>query len=36
MIRMEPRRNHVVDPSDYNSPLYKTAARAGMLSTTGM
>lgn len=35
MMHMEPRRNHTPDPTDYKSPLYKTAARAGVLSTTG-
>ena len=36
MMHMEPRRNHVTNPSDYRSPLYKTLARAGVLSTTGI
>ena len=36
VAHMEPRRNHVPDPADYNAPLYKTGARAGVLSTTGM
>ena len=36
MMHMEPRRNHTPEPSEYRSPLYKTAARAGVLSTTGM
>lgn len=35
MMHMEPRRNHTPDPTEYKSPLYKTAARAGVLSTTG-
>ena len=35
MMHMEPRRNYTPDPTDYKSPLYKTAARAGVLSTTG-
>jgi dynein heavy chain len=35
MLHMEPRQNFVPDPTQYISPLYKTAARAGVLSTTG-
>lgn len=35
MMHMEPRRNYTPDPTDYKSPLYKTGARAGVLSTTG-
>lgn len=35
MMHMEPRRNYTTDPTEYKSPLYKTAARAGVLSTTG-
>ncbi len=36
MMHMEPYQNHVPHPSNYNSPMYKTAARAGVLSTTGV
>ena len=35
MLHMEPKRNFIPDPSHYMSPLYRTAARAGVLSTTG-
>ena len=32
---MEPKQNFTPDPTDYNVPMYKTGARAGVLSTTG-
>ena len=32
---MEPKQNFIPDPTDYNVPMYKTGARAGVLSTTG-
>ena len=35
MMHMEPCRNHTPSQADYNAPLYKTGARAGVLSTTG-
>ncbi|CAF0752073.1 unnamed protein product [Brachionus calyciflorus] len=35
MLHMEPKRNFVHNPKHYISPLYRTAARAGTLSTTG-
>ncbi len=36
MLHMEPKQNNVVDPTHYISSLYRTAARAGTLSTTGL
>ena len=35
MLHMQPKRNFVPNPSHYISSLYRTAARAGTLSTTG-
>ena len=35
MLHMEPKRNLIPDPGHYMAPLYRTAARAGVLSTTG-
>uniref|UniRef100_A0A8C8RP36 Dynein axonemal heavy chain 6 n=1 Tax=Pelusios castaneus TaxID=367368 RepID=A0A8C8RP36_9SAUR len=35
VVHFEPRRNYEPNPSLYQSPLYKTGARAGTLSTTG-
>ena len=35
MLHMEPKRNFSHNPHHYISPLYRTAARAGTLSTTG-
>ncbi|CAD5112359.1 DgyrCDS1592 [Dimorphilus gyrociliatus] len=35
MLHMEPRVDFTPTHRDYNSPLYKTSARAGTLSTTG-
>jgi len=35
VMHMEPFRNLTPNPEDYKSPLYKTGARAGSLSTTG-
>ncbi|XP_017317258.1 dynein axonemal heavy chain 6 isoform X2 [Ictalurus punctatus] len=35
VLHFEPQQNYVPDQSLYHAPLYKTAARAGTLSTTG-
>ncbi|XP_036606051.1 dynein heavy chain 6, axonemal [Trichosurus vulpecula] len=35
VVHFEPHQNYEPTPSLYHSPLYKTAARAGTLSTTG-
>jgi len=35
VLHMEPKMNFVPEESRYKSPLYKTAERAGTLSTTG-
>ncbi|XP_043915244.1 dynein axonemal heavy chain 6 [Protopterus annectens] len=35
VVHFEPQQNYIADPSLYQAPLYKTAARAGTLSTTG-
>ena len=35
MIHMLPQMDYEPDEGNYTSPLYKTAARAGVLSTTG-
>ena len=36
VIHFMPTANFKRDPQDYECPAYKTAARAGVLSTTGM
>ncbi|CAL8388758.1 unnamed protein product [Arctogadus glacialis] len=35
VVHFEPRLNYDPEPALYQSPLYKTSARAGTLSTTG-
>jgi len=35
VLHMEPKMNHVPEATRYKCPLYKTAERAGTLSTTG-
>lgn len=35
MIHFKPVKDYVSNPEEYTCPLYKTGARAGVLSTTG-
>ena len=35
LIHFQPEEDHKPDPMLYECPVYKTAARAGSLSTTG-
>ena len=35
VMHMEPKQNFTPDPTDYNAPMYKTGAHAGVLATTG-
>ena len=36
ILHLDPKMDFTSPESDYQCPLYKTAARAGVLSTTGM
>lgn len=35
IVWFKPQENYKPDPEEYQSPLYKTSVRAGVLSTTG-